>query len=396
MFDTSACTIPSEGAPSLRFFARVCGVVESEVALGTNPLVAGSPAPLSYCWRPQLGIKFLSEKRWPMKSALLAVLAVCAVALLLSGAALAQMVNHNVPLPQGLPETSTSPLVIADFAAITSPVAGMPCFGCVNGTTAGTFGLASPSGYVALSDTTDQLVIYYTDVSCPLPGRSPQAFVTFKVVQGKTIGFDSAGLVQGFSAGSSGYVTQEESAGGSQSWAGYGFVPGPATLVGGVRCQGQTSPDQVRVPIYFYGPETSTTRLIIADLVAITSPQSGVPCFDCVNGTTPGTFGLSSPFGYVSLSDTNDQLVVYYTDVSCPNSQAFVRFSVVQGTNTSFRGGVLVQGFTPNSVGYETRPAGGWSAMRYVPGPATLIAGVTCQGEGSPSPGTLRVPIYFH
>jgi hypothetical protein len=177
-----------------------------------------------------------------------APLAACAVVWLLVGSVAAQMVNHNVPLGQSLPETSTTPKIILDVVAISSAQPGVPCFNCVNGTTAGTFGFASPFGYVALSDTNDQLIIYYTDTNCPI-----QAFVTFKIVQGTNTQVLQRGMVQGFTANSVGYVTRNQSIPpNSPSWSDLGFVAGPATLVGAILCQGQTPPNQLRAPIFFH------------------------------------------------------------------------------------------------------------------------------------------------
>ena len=66
------------------------------------------------------------------------------------------------------------------------------------------------------------------------------------------------------------------------------------------------------------GPDT--TPSVVGTYVATVLYISGTPCFDCVHGTTKGTFGEGYPLGYVNTNTSALGVLFEWFDVSYSGS----------------------------------------------------------------------------
>ena len=62
------------------------------------------------------------------------------------------------------------------------------------------------------------------------------------------------------------------------------------------------------------GPDA--TPSVVGSYIAAVLNISGVPCFDCVNGHTKGTFGSGYPLGYVNTNISAMGILLEWFDVS--------------------------------------------------------------------------------
>jgi hypothetical protein len=75
------------------------------------------------------------------------------------------------------------------------------------------------------------------------------------------------------------------------------------------------------------------TPSVVGSYIAMTLEVNGLPCFNCVNGFTNGTFGTGDPLGYINSTLTTLQILWVYFDVTDTN---VCQLSIVmtQGTKT--------------------------------------------------------------
>jgi hypothetical protein len=98
-------------------------------------------------------------------------------------------------------------------------------------------------------------------------------------------------------------------------------------------------------------PDATTPPAIIADFVVIDATLAGTPCFNCVNGTTGGTFGLTQPVAYIATTFTSLQLVLYYQNISYMGS-CKATFTIKNVSKTLLTVSKTFTKFAPNTVGF--------------------------------------------
>ena len=69
-------------------------------------------------------------------------------------------------------------------------------------------------------------------------------------------------------------------------------------------------------PLMDGGGVPQTTPSVVGSYIAAVLAISGVPCFDCVNGKTKGTFGSGYPLGYVNTNISAMGILLEWFNVS--------------------------------------------------------------------------------
>jgi hypothetical protein len=168
------------------------------------------------------------------------------------------------------------------------------------------------------------------------------------------------------------------------------FVMLALTLCGPVFAQdsesGQTMLDPVS-PASSFEPDAPATPAIIAAWVAVDAPLAKTPCFNCVNGKTKGTFGLSQPIAYIPTTFATLQLVFYYQDISFTGT-CKVTLTIKQGKTTLLTLSNNVIGFNPSTVGFVF----GQAKRPTASGAASLTGSVKC---GTNPTASVTAPLDF-
>jgi hypothetical protein len=133
-------------------------------------------------------------------------------------------------------------------------------------------------------------------------------------------------------------------------------------------------------------PKACAAPAILADFVAADSPLANTPCFNCVNGSTSGTFGLTEPLVYISGTSTI-QLVLYYEDSSYKGT-CELTFTIKQGSTVLSTVSTNITGFTAKTVGYVYQQITPPTAI----GATTLTGSLKC---GSNPTTSASGPLYF-
>lgn len=117
---------------------------------------------------------------------------------------------------------------------------------------------------------------------------------------------------------------------------------------------------------------------ILVDFVAAALPLANTPCTKCVNGTTPGTLGLSAPMIYIPQNTPTLELVLYYQDNSYAGD-CKLTFSITRGQTVLTTVSKTLTGsssLSPGTVGY------GWmspvATPTASPGAAVLHGSLKC------------------
>jgi hypothetical protein len=80
-------------------------------------------------------------------------------------------------------------------------------------------------------------------------------------------------------------------------------------------------------------PEPATTPSVVGSYIAAVLAITGVPCFDCVNGKTKGTFGSGYPLGYVNTNVLYMGILMEWFDVS-DTGKCTLSIDLTLGTKT--------------------------------------------------------------
>jgi hypothetical protein len=94
-------------------------------------------------------------------------------------------------------------------------------------------------------------------------------------------------------------------------------------------------------------PDVATPPMV-GSYVATVLNITGTPCFNCVNGSTSGTFGTGDPLGYVNTTLSALGVLFVYFDVSYTGS-CTVSVALTQGTKTLASGSGSAS-FSPGGV----------------------------------------------
>lgn len=130
---------------------------------------------------------------------------------------------------------ATQPPVLVDFVAAAIPVASTPCKNCVNGSTAGTIGLAAPLVFIPHNTPTLQLLLYYHD-----NGYYGDCKLTFTIAQSGTVLTTTSSTFSGFQQNQTGAVTLSVTP---------PIASGAAVLKGSLKCG--TYSIGITGPLYF-------------------------------------------------------------------------------------------------------------------------------------------------
>lgn len=129
---------------------------------------------------------------------------------------------------------------------------------------------------------------------------------------------------------------------------------GPLTNLGSVTflmLESQASSTSLAGPVLAKTFQPCPAPSIQADFVAVDLPLAKTPCFNCVNGATGGTFGMTVPIISVPKTDSTLQLLMYYGDNSYTGS-CKLTFTIEQGQKVLATVSSTISGFEAGKAGY--------------------------------------------